>query len=195
MSRRRGKALGRKILEEALKAWNNIWNSIRGSMGDSVLSKRGVAGGKELAGKVFKNLLKIVPVVGAIPNAVDAMSYARKSAELCDKSPDLSAFALFGSKLNVVDGAIGIALDFAGVGIAVDVVVSLGFSGAELVFDIAFEQELAKFNADPSNYQVPDWMKAVNLTFSWATWSKGAEEVLAGLANLRQFFPWRAAQA
>ena len=130
---------------------------------EKVLGKMGVKITGEVAAKALKNLVKIVPVAGAIPNAIDAVKYGKEALELRDQNKDLGLFALNAAKLNVLDGAAGIIMDATGVGVAADVAVSVGFSAAELAMDIGFESEKAKMLADPKNYQAPDWMKAVNL--------------------------------
>ena len=130
---------------------------------ESVLGKMGVKITGEVAAKALKNLVKVVPVVGAIPNAIDAVKYGKEALELRDKNKDLGLLALNAAKLNAADGAVGIALDLTGVGVGVDIAVSVGFSAAELALDIGFEAEKAKMLADPANYKAPDWVKAVNL--------------------------------
>lgn len=130
---------------------------------EKVLGKMGVKITGEVAAKALKNLVKVIPVVGAIPNAIDAFNYTKESVELRDKNKDLGFLALTGAKLNAVDGVVGIVLDATGVGIGVDIAVSVGFSAAELALDIGFEAEKAKMLADPANYKAPDWVKAVNL--------------------------------
>lgn len=130
---------------------------------EKVLGKMGAKITGEVAAKALKNLIKIIPVAGAIPNAIDAALYAKEAIELRDKNKDLGMLAMNAAKLNVVDGAVGIALDLTGVGVGVDIAVSVGFSAAELAIDIGFEAEKAKMLADPANYKAPDWVKAVNL--------------------------------
>ena len=147
-----------KVIGEVLKAF------------DKTISKMGIAITGDLVEKVFKNLLKIVPAVGAAPSVADAARYAQLSDEFKNKNKDLAAFAAVGARLNGGDAAVDIVtdvLDATGVGAAaglpVDIVAGAGFAGAELAVDILFEQEKEKFNADPQGYQAPDWMKAVNL--------------------------------
>lgn len=160
---------GSKVLGQGLKVM------------ESVLGKMGVKITGEVAAKALKNLVKIVPVAGAIPNAIDAVKYGKESIELRDKNKDLGFFAQAAAGLNVADGVVGIALDLTGVGVGVDIAVSVGFSAAELAMDIGFEQEKAKMLADPKNYEAPGWMKAVNLAYAAAT-------APAGLANLAAYY-------
>lgn len=130
---------------------------------EKVLGKMGVKITGEVAAKALKNLVKVIPVVGAIPNAIDAVKYGKEALELRDQNKDLGFLALTGAKLNALDGVAGIVMDATGVGVAADVAVSVGFSAAELALDIGFESEKAKMLADPKNYKAPDWVKAVNL--------------------------------
>ena len=127
---------------------------------EHVLGKMGVKITGEVAAKALKNLVKVIPVVGAIPNAIDAVKYGQEAVELRDKNKDLGYLALVGAGLNAADGVVGIALDLTGVGVGVDIAVSVGFSAAELALDIGFEAEKAKMLADPKNYKAPDWVKA-----------------------------------
>lgn len=155
---------------------------------ESVLGKMGVKITGEVAAKALKNLVKVIPVAGAIPNAIDAVKYGKEAVELRDKNKDLGFFALAAAGVNVADGAVGIALDLTGVGVGVDIAVSVGFSAAELAMDIGFEQEKAKMLADPENYQAPGWMKAVNLAYA-------AAQGPAGVAQLAGYYgPEGAAQ-
>lgn len=130
---------------------------------EKVLGKMGAKITGEVAAKALKNLIKIIPVAGAIPNAIDAVNYGIEAARLRDQNRDLGMLAMNAAKLNAADGVVGIVLDATGVGIGVDIAVSVGFSAAELALDIGFEAEKAKLLADPKNYKAPDWVKAVNL--------------------------------
>lgn len=160
---------GSKVLAQGLKVL------------DSVLGKMGVKLTGEVAEKVLKNLAKVIPVAGAIPNAIDAAKYAKEAVELRDKNKDLGYFALVGAGLNAADGVVGVALDLTGVGVGVDVAVSVGFSAAEIALDIGFEQEKAKMLKDPANYEAPGWMKAVNLAFA-------ASQGPSGVASLAAYY-------
>ncbi|MDP1826029.1 MAG: Dauer Up-regulated [Archangium sp.] len=130
---------------------------------EKVLGKMGAKITGEVAAKALKNLIKIIPVAGAIPNAIDAVKYGMEAVELRDKNRDLGMLAMNAAKLNAADGVVGIVLDATGVGVGVDIAVSVAFSAAELAIDIGFEAEKAKMEADPKNYKAPDWVKAVNL--------------------------------
>lgn len=164
---------------------------------EGVLGKMGVKVTGEVAEKVLKNLVKIIPVAGAIPNAIDAAKYAKEAVELRDKNKDLGFLALVGSGLNAADGAVGIALDLTGVGVGVDVAVSVGFSAAELALDIGFEAEKAKLLADPKNYKAPDWVKAVNLAGAAAMGPAGVGALAAyyGPEGAAQLVEWGVGKA
>ncbi|MGV3625771.1 MAG: Dauer Up-regulated, partial [Archangium sp.] len=159
---------------------------------ESVLGKMGVKITGEVAAKALKNLVKVIPVAGAIPNAIDAVKYGKEAIELRDKNKDLGFFALAAAGVNVADGAVGIALDLTGVGVGVDIAVSVGFSAAELAMDIGFEQEKAKMLADPENYQAPGWMKAVNLAYAAAQGPSGVAQLAAyyGPEGAAQLVQW-----
>ncbi|WNG17514.1 Dauer Up-regulated [Cystobacter fuscus] len=164
---------------------------------DKALGKMGVEITAEVAGKVFKNLAKAIPVAGAVPNAIDAVKYEKEALELRGKNNDLGYFAHTAASLNVVDAGVGIALDVAGVftggaGVAVDVGTSVAFGAAELAMDIGFDQEKAKYEADPENYEAPGWMKAVNLAGAAAQGPAGMAQLAAyygpeGAAELAQW--------
>ncbi|WP_223635915.1 Dauer Up-regulated [Corallococcus sp. EGB] len=155
---------------------------------DKVLGKIGVEITADVAGKVFKNLAKVVPVAGALPNAIDAVKYEQESLDLHGKNNDLGYFAHTAAVLNTADGALGIALDLTGVGVAVDVGASVLLGAAELAMDIGFSQEKEKFEKDPKGYKAPDWMKAVNL-------AGAAAQGPAGLAHMAAYYgPEGAAQ-
>ncbi|WP_375746350.1 Dauer Up-regulated [Corallococcus interemptor] len=148
---------------------------------DKVLGKIGVEITADVAGKVFKNLAKVVPVAGALPNAIDAAKFEKESLELHGKNNDLGYFAHTAAALNVADAGIGIALDLTGVGVAADVGASVLLGAAELAMDIGFTQEKAKYEADPEGYEAPDWMKAVNL-------AGAAAQGPAGLAHMAAYY-------
>jgi hypothetical protein len=159
---------------------------------DDVLGKMGIQVGKEVAEKVFKNLVKIIPFAGAVPGVIDAARYAKEAAELQGKNKDLGFFALMGAQLNGADAVVGTILSATGVGAAVDVGVGALFGVAELALDLAFDAEKAKYNADPQNYQAPGWMKAVNLAGAAAMGPAGAATLAAyygpeGAAELAQW--------
>ncbi|RKH93059.1 Dauer Up-regulated, partial [Corallococcus praedator] len=155
---------------------------------EKVLGKVGVEITADVAGKVFKNLAKVVPVAGALPNAIDAVKYEKESLDLHGKNNDLGYFAHTIAALNAADGALGIALDLTGVGVAVDVGASVLLGAAELAMDIGFSQEKAKYEADPKGYKAPDWMKAVNI-------AGAAAQGPAGLAHMAAYYgPEGAAQ-
>lgn len=130
---------------------------------EKVLGKVGLEITADVSSKVFKNLAKVVPVAGALPNAIDAVKYEKEAAELHGKNKDLGYFAHTIATLNIADAGLGIALDLTGVGVAADVGASVLLSAAELALDIGFSQEKAKFEADPEGYEAPGWMKAINL--------------------------------
>lgn len=171
---------GSKVLGQGLKVL------------ESALGKMGVKITGEVAAKALKNLVKVIPVAGAIPNAIDAVKYGKEAIELRDKNKDLGFFALAAAGVNVADGAVGIALDLTGVGVGVDIAVSVGFSAAELAMDIGFEQEKAKMLADPENYQAPGWMKAVNLAYAAAQGPSGVAQLAAyyGPEGAAQLVQW-----
>jgi hypothetical protein len=159
---------------------------------DGTLAKMGVKITGEVAEKVLKNLVKVVPLAGAIPNAIDAVKYGKEAAELHSQNKDLGMFAANMAKLNVLDGAVGVALDLTGVGVGVNIAASVAFSAVSLAGDIAFDAEKKKMLADPKNYQAPDWMKAVNLAAAAAQGPAGMVELAAyygpeGAAQLTQW--------
>ncbi|MBL8916177.1 MAG: Dauer Up-regulated [Archangium sp.] len=171
---------GSKVVAQGLKVMEHV------------LGKMGVKITGEVAAKALKNLVKVIPVAGAIPNAIDAVKYGKEAIELRDKNKDLGMLAMNAAKLNVLDGAAGLIMDATGVGVAVDVAVSVGFSAAELALDIGFEQEKAKMLADPQNYKAPDWVKAVNLGAAALQGPQGMVELAAyygpeGAAELVQW--------
>ena len=159
---------------------------------EHVLGKMGVKITGEVAAKALKNLVKVIPVAGAIPNAIDAVKYGKEALELRDKNKDLGMLALNAAKLNVLDGAAGLIMDATGVGVGVDIAVSVGFSAAELALDIGFEQEKAKMLADPQNYKAPDWVKAVNLGAAALQGPQGMVELAAyyGPEGAAQLVEW-----
>ena len=172
-------ALGRGGSSEQLKTLIKGLDKagIDGKTFGSMLKMLAKAGGKlgfaiteELAEKILKSLLKMIPIAGVVPSAVDYVDYMKHSLELAGQNPDLAAFARVGANLNGADAAFaiaGIILDATGAGAAIglpgDLAVSIPLALAELAVDIAFKQELAKFNADPENYKAPDWMRMVNV--------------------------------
>src|SRR6185503_456134 len=101
---------------------------------------------------------------------------AKESADLRDQNKDLGYFALLGAKLNGADAVVGTVLDATGVGLAVDLGVGAAFGVAELAFDLTYDQEKAKFDADPKGYEAPGWMKALNLAGAAAMGPAGAVE-------------------
>ncbi|MFO0595929.1 MAG: Dauer Up-regulated [Myxococcaceae bacterium] len=167
---------GSKVLGQGLKVLEHT------------LGKLGVKVTEEVAAKALKNIAKVVPLAGAIPNAIDAIKYGKESIELRDKNKDLGFFAQAIAGVNVADGVVGVVLDATGVGVAADVAVSVGFGAAELAMDIGFDQEKAKMQADPEHYQAPGWMKAVNIAYA-------AAQGPVGMANLAAYYgPEGAAQ-
>ena len=159
---------------------------------DDMLGKMGVEITAEVAGKVFKNLAKAIPLAGAVPGFVDAVDYGQKAADLHGKNKDLGFLAMVGAGLNGADAVVGTVLDFTGVGAAVDLGVGAGFAIAELALDIGFSAEMEKFNADPQNYEAPDWVKAVNLAGAAAMGPTGMASLAAyygpeGAAELAQW--------
>ena len=170
---------GLKILGPALEKGGSKALSQGLKVLDHVLGKMGVKITEEVAAKTLKNLVKIIPVAGAIPNVIDAAKYGMEAAELRDKNKDLGFLAVVGAGLNLADGAVGIALDLTGVGVGVDIAVSVGFSAAELALDIGFSAEKAKLEADPKNYKAPDWVKAVNLAGAAAMGPQGVVALAA----------------
>lgn len=159
---------------------------------DKALSKFGVKLTEKSAAKALGALAKCIPLAGAIPNAIDAVKYGKEAVELRDKNKDLGMFAANMAKLNVLDGAAGVAMDLTGVGVAADVAVSVALGATELAGDIAFDAEKEKLLADPAHYQAPDWMKAVNIGVAAVTLPSGPLELAAyygpeGAAQLTQW--------
>ncbi|SET97970.1 Dauer Up-regulated [Stigmatella erecta] len=159
---------------------------------DGMLGKMGVEITADVAGKVFKNLAKAIPLAGAVPGVVDAVDYAQKASELHGKNKDLGFLAMVGAGLNGADAVVGTVLDFTGVGAAVDLGVGAGFALAELALDIGFSAEKAKFDKDPKNYQAPDWVKTVNLAAAASMGPSGMASLAAyygpeGAAELMQW--------
>ncbi len=149
---------------------------------DKIVGKMGVPLTADVAGKVFKNIAKIVPAVGAIPGLVDAVKLGKESIELRDKNKDLGYLALVGSKLNAVDSVAGLVLDATGVGAAVDLAAGAVFGIAELALDIGLSSEKAKMEAaqaEGKEYEAPDWVKGVNLVGAAAQGPAGALDLVA----------------
>lgn len=145
---------------------------------DKLVGKMGVELTGEVAGKVFKNLAKIVPAIGAVPGLVDAGLLAKESAELHGKNKDLGYLALVGSELNAVDSVGGLLLDATGVGAGVDLAAGAALGIAELAIDIGLNSEKAKMEKNPDGYEAPDWVKGVNLAASAATAPLGVAQLV-----------------
>ncbi|MDP2274730.1 MAG: hypothetical protein Q8N23_18565 [Archangium sp.] len=146
-----------------------------------LLGKMGVSLTADIAGKVLKNVAKMVPVLGAIPGFVDAALLTRQSFELKDKNADLSLLASNGAKLNAVDAVGGLILDATGVGVGVDLAVGVGFGIAELALDIGLSSERAKMEAAAKNgedYEAPGWVKGINIASAVATAPLGVAEYI-----------------
>ncbi|MDC0713157.1 Dauer Up-regulated [Stigmatella sp. ncwal1] len=159
---------------------------------DGMLGKMGVEVTAEVAGKVFKNLAKAIPLAGAVPGLIDAAKFGQEAIDLHGKNKDLGFYALVGANLNAADAVVGTVLDFTGVGAAVDLGVGAAFGVAELALELSFDAEKAKMEADPQNYQAPDWMKAVNLAAAAAMGPSGVAQLAAyygpeGAAELTQW--------
>ncbi|WP_224362985.1 hypothetical protein [Hyalangium versicolor] len=149
---------------------------------DKLVGKMGVDLTADVAGKVFKNVAKIIPAVGAVPGLVDAVSLGKEAVELRDKNKDLGYLAMVGSKLNAVDSVAGLVLDATGVGAAVDLGVGAAFGIAELALDIGLSSEKAKMEQaqkEGKEYEAPDWVKAVNLVGAAAQGPAGAVDLVA----------------
>jgi hypothetical protein len=148
----------------------------------SLLGKMGVELTGEIAGKVLKNVAKMVPVLGAIPGFVDAALLTKQSIELQGKNTDLALLASNGAKLNALDSVGGLILDATGVGAGVDLAVGVGFGVAELALDIGLSSEKAKMEAAKKNgeeYEAPGWVKGINIAAAVATAPVGVAEYIA----------------
>ncbi len=159
---------------------------------DAIVAKLGVELTGDVAVKVFKSLVKIAPVAGAVPNVIDAAKYTQESAELRSKNKDLGFLALVGAGLNTADAAFGIIADATGVGVLADIGGSIAFSVAELALDIGFSNEKAKMLKNPDGYQAPDWVKAVNLVGAVATAPAGVTALVGyyGLDGTKDLAMW-----
>jgi hypothetical protein len=148
----------------------------------SLLGRLGVPLTADVAGKVLKNVAKMVPALGAIPGFVDAALLTKQSIELQGKNTDLALLASNGAKLNALDAVGGLLLDATGVGVGVDLAVGVGFGVAELALDIGLSSEKAKMEAAKKNgeeYEAPGWVKGVNIAAAVATGPAGIAEYIA----------------
>ncbi|MFP2930764.1 hypothetical protein ACLESO_37315, partial [Pyxidicoccus sp. 3LG] len=151
-------------------------------MMSGLLSKMGVAVTGDVAGKVLKNLSKIVPGLGALPGLYDAAKLTKESADLYSKNKDLSFLAATGAKLNALDAVGGLILDATGVGVGVDLAAGAVLGVAELALDIGLHSEKAKMveaEQKGEKYEAPDWVKAVNLVGAVAQGPAGIAHMVA----------------
>ncbi|MFP2911413.1 hypothetical protein ACLESD_41590, partial [Pyxidicoccus sp. 3LFB2] len=151
-------------------------------MMSGLLGKMGVNVTGEVAGKVLKNLSKIVPGLGALPGLYDAAKLTKESADLYSKNKDLSFLAATGAKLNALDAVGGLILDATGVGIGVDLAAGALLGVAELAVDIGLSSEKAKMEQaqqQGKEYEAPDWVKGVNLASAVATGPAGIAHMVA----------------
>jgi hypothetical protein len=151
-------------------------------MMSGLLSKMGVAVTGDVAGKVLKNLSKIVPGLGALPGLYDAAKLTKESADLYSQNKDLSFLAATGAKLNALDAVGGLILDATGVGAGVDLAAGAVLGVAELALDIGLHSEKAKMveaQQKGETYKAPDWVKAVNLVSAVAQGPAGVAQLVA----------------
>jgi hypothetical protein len=157
---------------------------------DKVISKMGIPLTTEAAEKIFKGLSKMIPGVGAIPGAVDAVKLGKESIELRDQNKDLGYLALVGSKLNAIDAVGGLVLDATGVGAAVDLGVGAAFGIAEIALDLGLHHEKAKMTEakqQGKEYEAPGWVKGVNLFAAAATAPAGVAEYIGYMGPKKAF--------
>jgi hypothetical protein len=131
-----------------------------------LLGKMGVSVTADVAGKVVKNLAKMIPGLGALPGLYDAGRLTKEGFDLKSQDKDLSMLAFTGAKLNALDAVGGLILDATGVGVGVDLAAGALLGVAELALDIGLSSEKAKMEeakAQGQDYEAPDWVKAVNL--------------------------------
>ncbi|MFT3712375.1 MAG: Dauer Up-regulated [Archangium sp.] len=159
---------------------------------EKLLDKMGVKLTGEAAMKALKTVGKLAPGVGTIPNAIDAAKFAKEAVDLRDQNKDLGFLAVSIAGLNVADAAVGLILDATGVGVAGDVVASLGFGAVELALEIGFDAEKAKMQKDPKNYKAPDWVKGVNVAYaaSMGPLGVGALAAYYGPEGAAQLVQW-----
>ncbi len=153
-------------------------------MTTDLLGKMGVNVTADVAGKVLKNLSKMVPALGAIPGLIDAGRLTKEGLDLKSKDKDLSFLAFTGAKLNALDAVGGLILDATGVGVGVDLAAGAVLGVAELALDIGLSSEKAKMeeaHAQGKDYEAPDWVKAVNLVGAVASGP-------AGIAHMVQHY-------
>ncbi|MCP3140130.1 hypothetical protein [Pyxidicoccus xibeiensis] len=151
-------------------------------MMSGLLTRMGVAVTGEVAGKVLKNLSKIVPGLGALPGLYDAAKLTKEGMDLKDQNKDLSFLAFTGAKLNALDAVGGLILDATGVGVGVDLAAGAVLGVAELALDIGLHSEKAKMveaQQKGESYEAPDWVKAVNLAGAVAGGPVGIGHMIA----------------
>ncbi|HEY0880099.1 MAG TPA: hypothetical protein VGD87_01150, partial [Archangium sp.] len=171
-----------EIFQKLMRGAAPLLEKLDGRAIGSLLGKMGVELTGEIAGKVLKNVAKMVPALGAIPGFVDAALLTKQSIELQGKNTDLALLAGNGAKLNALDAVGGLILDATGVGVGVDLAVGVGFGVAELALDIGLSSEKAKMEAATKNgeeYEAPGWVKGVNIAAAVATAPVGVAEYIA----------------
>jgi hypothetical protein len=180
------------VLKVARPALEHMDGRVLGQLGKALsqgldlmsglLGKMGVTISGEVAGKVLKNLSKIVPGLGALPGLYDAARLTQESIDLHSKNKDLSFLAATGAKLNAVDAVGGLLLDATGVGVGVDLAAGAVLGVAELAIDIGLHSEKAKMvkaEQEGKEYEAPDWVKAVNLVSAAAMGPAGVAQMVA----------------
>lgn len=142
---------------------------------DSVLTRRGIQLTEKLALRIFGAIAKAIPVVGAVPNAVDIYDLSKVYG---DKSipPEIRYLAGVGIKVNGVDAILAIAEPFIDE-FGVPILASLGMAGLELVIGIAVDTEVEKARTQGSNYVAPDWLKTADVAAALASGPQGMVEL------------------
>ncbi|HYH98212.1 hypothetical protein, partial [Hyalangium sp.] len=125
---------------------------------DRIFGKVGLKLGKEVAGKIFKGLAKMVPVAGAVPAALAVWDNAKLAVDP-SVPPELRYLASLSGSLNAVDAVLGI-IEVLGV-TNVDLPIQLALGAAELLLDLVIFSQLEKFKANPKSYKAPDWLDAL----------------------------------
>ncbi|MBL8956088.1 MAG: hypothetical protein JNK82_35270 [Myxococcaceae bacterium] len=154
---------------------------------------------QEVAGKLLRGVLKFVPVVGALPGLYDAGRLAFEAADLAGRSPDLAYLAGLGASLNAVDAVGGVLLDLTGVGVGVDLAAGAAFGIATLAIDLGLSAEVAKLElaeANGTEYEPPEWVRATNIIGAVATFPIGTAGFVAahGIGGTIDELKWAAEQ-
>lgn len=143
---------------------------------DGILSRAGVALTGEIAETVLRGLTKIIPIAGAVPAGYDAVRLSQLATDT-SLPPDIRFLALQGTKLNAVDAGLSIAEPFIAAFFGIPVAADIAVGIAELGIDLVVTDQLSKYEADPDNYQAPDWLGALNVALAASQGPQGVAEL------------------